>query len=411
MNKKDFDDLYGDIYEDELLKHIEYVNNPDSLRKDIDKELINRDRSRLYEPSPDLFSYRMMKSKGFAEYPERLKNYIVSKNESDLVHRSFLPSIIDLEPNSQCNYRCIMCHVSEWEKGKRTDDMLLDDFKNFIDGNPHLTEVKLHGMGEPLLHKDYFKMIEYLVKRKIWVRTSTNASLFHIRDNAKKLIDSGVGEVQVSIDGATKDVYEKIRRKGKFDRVKDNCIKLNNYANSKERLYTRMWVVVQKLNRNQLIHFVELAGAMGFRRISFSFSLNDWGLSYWRDKNNKIQPDHYLSKEEEQELILVSKREGVEVTIWRQSSKYESTPGKYCPWVFNRPYISCDFKAVPCSMIGNPDVSNFGNAKIMSKVWNNEKYIKLRKQHIDGDIPQICKQCYVNKLDKKEDSIILETTI
>ena len=396
-DKIELNELYDNAYEEELEKAKQYVENPEVLSNDIKSELIKRDSSRLYEPMPDLFAYRMVKSKGFVKYPERLKNYILSKNECEDEYRSFLPHIIDLEPNSQCNYRCVMCHVSEWDKGKRTDDLSLDKFVKFISDNQQLTEVKLHGMGEPLLHPDYFDMVKILVNNNIWVRTSTNGSLFHIRDNAEKLIDSGIGEVQVSFDGATKDVYEKIRRKGKFERVKNNCLKLNNYANLKDRLYTRMWVVVQNDNRRQLVQFVELAASMGFKRISFSFSLNDWGMKYWKDKNKRLESNFGFSSKEEQKLIEVSKKEGVDVSIWKQSSKYESQPGKYCPWIFNRPYISCDLRLVPCSMIGNPDVSNLGDAMTINNTWNGNVYREFREQHLSGDIPLICKSCYLGE--------------
>jgi len=47
----------------------------------------------------------------------------------------------------------------------------------------------------------------------------TNASLLHLRDNYKKLVDTGVNEIQISIDGATKDVFEGIRVGSVFESV------------------------------------------------------------------------------------------------------------------------------------------------------------------------------------------------
>ena len=78
----------------------------------------------------------MTRYRGFVNYPDRLKNYIVAEKEQPSEYRSFLPHIIDLEPNAHCNYRCVMCHVSEWKNGKRTSNLQLDTFKQFIDDNP-----------------------------------------------------------------------------------------------------------------------------------------------------------------------------------------------------------------------------------------------------------------------------------
>ena len=61
---------------------------------------------------------------------------------------------------------------------------------------------------------------------------------------------------------------------------------------------------------------------------------------------------------------------------------------------FARPFISCDLYAVPCSMIGNPDVYDLGKAKNLRMIWNSEKYTNFRRSHLHGNIPEMCKLCY-----------------
>ena len=301
---------------------------------------------------------------------------------------------MDLEPNSTCNFRCTMCQVSNWENGKRADDMSLEDFKEFCDENNHFTEVKLHGMGEPLLHKHYFEMLEYLSSQNIWTRTSINGSLLHIKENYKKLIDAGIGEVQCSFDGATKDVYEKIRVNSNFERVVENFTILNNYANTKDRPYTRMWALIQKSNRHQILNFVALAVKMNFKRLSFSISLNDWGREEW-NQNNKEQEAHRFTKEEHAKLLELSKQHDIDITLWEQSSSYSTaSKEKLCSWVFSRPYISSDLKVVPCCMIADPNVVDLGSAKDFKNVWNSKTYQDFRQLHLDANIPHCCKECY-----------------
>ena len=58
--------------------------------------------------------------------------------------------------------------------------MSLDDFKNIVDTQYGLIEIKLNGLGEPTLQgDDFFEMIKYARQKKIWVRITTNASLLH----------------------------------------------------------------------------------------------------------------------------------------------------------------------------------------------------------------------------------------
>jgi len=392
LSDNEFEKLYGETYKQKLSEATFFVDNPKSLKEKITLE--NSELKEITTPHVDEFSHKMTYYKGFVQFPNRLKNYIVSQHEEHSKIRNFLPSIMDLEPNSRCNFKCIMCHVSSWENGKRAEDMSLEDFKTFIDANPNFIEVKLHGMGEPLLHKDYFKMVEYLSSQHIWTRTSINGSLLHKNENYKRLIDAQIGEVQCSFDGATKEVYEKIRVNSNFEKIVSNFTLLNEYANTKDRPYTRMWALIQNNNRHQLFEFVELAHKMKFKRMTFSITLNDWGRDEWHEINQKLQSNG-LTQEEKDEIIKLSKRYDIDITVWEQANKYSTSDKKeLCPWIFNRPYISSDLKIVPCCMIADPEVVNFGEMQNFKTLWNSEKYQDFRQQHLNGNIPQCCKNCY-----------------
>lgn len=396
ISEERFEQLYGEPHRRLLQEAQRYTADPAALREAIESERRQAQAGppRLVFPAPDPYAHRLTLYRGFLRFPERLKNYVVSRHEARATTRSFLPTLMDIEPNSRCNFRCVMCQVSEWENGTRTDDMTLEELQAFIESQPGLTEVKLHGMGEPLLHPRYIEMVRYLVERDLWVRTNTNSSVLHARDNYRRLIDAGIGEIQTSVDGATKEVFEKIRRRSNFEQVVRNLTLLNQYANRQDRPYTRMWVVVQEYNRHQIFEFVELAKRIECRRLTFSLTLNDWGQDQWHAKNAQIQSLD-LSEEERQRLLDLMAREGIEITVWRQATKYSTeSPDTLCPWVFGRPYISCDLRVVPCSMIANPDVMDLGDATDFEQVWNGPAYQAFRQSHLDGNIPQHCRHCY-----------------
>lgn len=386
---------YGAIYNQKLRETKAYVDDPSSLRAEVSAGIEKINKSTLRPPYPDQYAYRMTHYKGFAKYPERLKNLIVAENEPCSAVRSFMPSIMDIEPNSRCNCRCIMCQVSGWKGSKRAEDMVYNEFRRFIDGQAYLTEVKLHGMGDPFLNISFIDMVQYLSTQHIWVRTSTNGLLLHNNDNYRRVIDSGLGEIQVSFDGATKEVFEKIRRGSNFELVVRNCMMLNEYANKQDRLYTRMWVLIQKHNRHQLFEFAGMAKKMGFRRISFSVSLNDWGQEKWNRKNKARQSER-LRDDEKICLVEASLKEDIDITVWEQANKYSTDRVEnLCPWPFSRPYISSDMRIVPCCMIADPRVSDLGNAQDFKSCWNSHKYQNFRLAHMSGNIPAYCRNCYI----------------
>lgn len=394
MSDQEFEQKYGQVYQEQLKIAQYYLSNPVKLQEDILNKRKLKEGKRLIFPEPHQFTYRSMRYRAFVENPNRLKNYILAENEVYSEKVSFLPYIIDVEPNSRCNFRCIMCQVSDWERGQRARDMKLEEFKELIDNNPQLIEIKLQGMGEPLLHKDFVKMIEYASERNIWVRTVVNGSLLHVRNHVERLIDSGVGEIQASVDGANKEVFEAVRRNSNFERVVENFTSLNRYANKKDRPYTRMWVVLQRQNRHQIFDFVELAKKMEFKRLTFSLSLGDWGQGIWKERKSVMQVMSFTEEEEEQ-LLETAKDNDIDISIWNISNKYSpESLDSLCAWPFTRTLISSDMKVGPCCMIGNPDIAAFGDGNDIAKTWNGKEYRDFRRNHIQGKIPKFCENCY-----------------
>jgi len=278
--------------------------------------------------------------------------------------------------------------------------MTLDSFKQLIDAQPGLLEIKLQGIGEPTLQRDdFFAMIRYARARHIWVRTTTNASLLHLNDNGRKLIDSGVNEVQVSIDGATREVYEAIRLGGKFARVMANVKALNAYQRTQGVERTKMWTVVQRGNQHQLADLVDLAADLGFTNQVFSLELSDWGIGSWHERNHAASAERSLEPEALEALVTRGVRLGVRVRFWNVTEKYRlGSPETICPWPFERAYVASDLRVVPCCFIGNPDVAqiddDLGQAGDFMKVWTGEAFRAFRQAHLDGRLPGFCTGCY-----------------
>ncbi len=370
------------------------LENPEAVA--FSSEMLRASLSGLPTPRRDEKLYREVTAAGFAAFPERLGNLNRFKRSQRGETLDYLPIQMDIENVSRCNFRCTMCQVSGWAKGQRSRDMTLDEFKALIDEQYGLIDIKLQGMGEPLMAgDDFFEMIRYARSRHIWVRTTVNGSLLHLHDNYRKLIEADICEAQVSIDGVTKKTYEEIRIGGKFEHVTRNVRMLNDFARQDGRLRTRMWSVVQKSNFCEIEDFPKYAADQGFERLTISLNLTDWGQQHWQERNDRIDAHNDFDAELGMRIVEDGRRRGVEVTFWAVDDRYDTTSkDSLCPWPFERLYVASDMRAVPCCVIANPDIYDLGDARDLTKIWHGPEMQAFRKAHLEGRIPEACQACY-----------------
>jgi len=354
----------------------------------------------LPRPRANEKEFERILSERFYNFPKCKTNYELYQrvlSDGYKTECSYLPIKMDYEVSSHCNFSCTMCLISELGANRPTN-MSYENFRKSIDEQVGLIEVKLQGLGEPLLNPDFFKMVEYAVNNNLWVRTTTNASLLHINENYKKMIDSKIGEIQISIDGATKETFENIRRGSNFEQVVDNCRLLNEYAASKnEKWRTSCWMLVQKENFHEVEQLLELAADMRFTRLTYSIAIGDWGRDNWKNINSPKEVKEGFTEELACCLIERGKELGIEVTFWDGKDKYtyDEKKDKICKWLFSRCYIASDMKVVSCCVVCDSKICDMGDGVTdFIKVWNGKKYQQYRMMHLDGKIPQICKNCY-----------------
>lgn len=74
-----------------------------------------------------------------------------------------LPSLLQIEPTVACNFRCRFCPNSEVNQAGQAGarHMPLSLFRKIVDEVPTLREIKLQGLGEPLLCPDVRAMMEH----------------------------------------------------------------------------------------------------------------------------------------------------------------------------------------------------------------------------------------------------------
>jgi len=348
------------------------------------------------KPSPGP-EYQELLSAGFAKYPNRKQNYelwasVQKTGYSKCSHElNYMPIKLDIELSNTCNLKCEMCYLQF--KIEEKYHLEFDKIKDILDENYGLIEVRIQGISEPLLAANTLvESIRYAADRYIWTRTTTNGTLLHKNENYKRIIDAGIGEFGVSIDGATKDTYELIRKGSDFELVCQNSKLLNDYCATKNINKTRMWVVVQKDNIDELHLFPKLAQELGFKRVTLSLYVIDWGMEVMHEKNKgKVV---HVDQTKIDGMVQIGKDLGVEVSFWDHSGKFNSQ--NICNWPFERGFISSDGSMVPCCVLPGPKVMNFGNIHRDSfvKIWQSESLSSFRLAHQQMRIPKACLECY-----------------
>lgn len=349
----------------------------------------------LPKPSPDRERYQEKLARGLAAYPLRQRNWVAYQSRSRTAEVDYLPVKMDYEVASRCNFKCVMCPVSTWPAGRRAEDTTLEQFKASLDEQVGLVEIKLQGAGEPMLNKDFFSMIEMASQRDIWVRTITNGSFLRVKDNHKRIIDSGADEINVSIDGSRPEVFQAIRKGSNFEQVSRGVAMMHDHCASLGVVRTRAWCVVQQGNIDDLEDLVGACAAMGFPRLTYSLEADNWGMNEWESRMEEtIRPATPPSEERLLGLVELGRSKGIEVTFWQSTDKYELTPAKCCEWPFERAFISSEMRISPCCTISNPDTYSLGSALPFVERWHSEDYKEFRRMHLEGRIPDLCKGCY-----------------
>ncbi len=126
------------------------------------------------------------------------------------------PLYVAWQITNECNLACLHC-IEESGPGRAFKDELskeqtFDVLKQLVDAQvPYLS----FSGGEPMVHPHFFEMVEFVTKRGVQLKIETNA---HLLDDeaARRLADLGVKAVQVSMDGGSKETFNRIRIRGDF---------------------------------------------------------------------------------------------------------------------------------------------------------------------------------------------------
>ena len=285
---------------------------------------------------------------------------------------------VSIEPTTACNLKCPQCPSGLRQFSRPTGNLKTITNDKILDGlGENLQYINYYFQGEPFINPDFLSLVKSARARGIYVLTSTNAH-FISKETAERVVDSGLSEVIISIDGTTQETYEDYRIKGKLAKVLQGTkqlIKSRNELNSKFPIVTFQFLVTKK-NEHQIPELNKIATDLGVDNVN----LKTIQIYNFEDGNDLIPDNPKYSrykKSSDGKFILKNKLRN---SCWRSWSS--------CVFTWDGTVVPCCFDKDAQHKIGEVSKNEFKD--IWKSAINKDFRQKVLNARNDIDI---CKNC------------------
>lgn len=298
------------------------------------------------------------------------------------------PRTLDIVPTHRCNLRCVGC-VQYLIEGPK--DLTIDFFTEILDESaPWAIQYRLCSLGEPFMNKDVPEMLRLAAERGIGVNTMTNGMLI-TEDLADFIVaNCSVDIFSFSIDGATAETCERLRRGLKWDRL---FAAIASITEAKGRHGRRDPVIqanftAMRSNVGELPDLVRLASRTG---------IEDVNVNYLTVEARTALEDSLFEVPDEQakafrEAERVADQRGIVLHLPPDIADRAVRTRCILPW--DTLIIDTDGTARMCYASWEETVGNVKTDGGILRVWNNAIYRKVRET-IETPRPfyRYCAQC------------------
>ncbi len=308
------------------------------------------------------------------------------------------PEQVVVDLTNKCNLRCISCWLySPLLTSNRPSYNLLnqelsgDKAINLIDdlASMNTERIRFTGGGEPLMHKDFFRLVEYAHKRGLVVGVTTNFGLID-KNGISRLIDAGLEELCISIWASNAGTYCDLHPGTDtryFEKVKDNLACLQEIKT--DRLRVTFANVIMNRNVNDFMEMYKFgrkfgADALYFTMVDILSGQTD-SLLLGSKQRDKLKKEALVVKEK-------AAKDGIELEFFEgfmsrleqdrkdfQKGEYDKSLVDQIPcyvgWIFAR--ILADGSVTPCCRGVKKIMGNI-NKESFKSIWFSEKYNEFR---------------------------------
>ncbi len=234
--------------------------------------------------------------------------------------------------DDSCNLRCPSCRkqmlflsnsedpedknrVAEYERRKK----LADKINDWLESYYYPLQVHIGSDGDPFASHIYRYFMEHTPKRdNIKYSILTNALMFESFHTRVPHVIKNLEELGVSIDGASKETYEKLRLGGNWEKINRNLQCISELKQKHDFTFI-LHFVVQKENYHEMEKIIDLAEKYGADNVWLN-KIEDWGVMKNFDEQNIFTPTHPDNIDYNLYLNQVIQR------IWKRNDRFIECP-------------------------------------------------------------------------------------
>jgi MoaA/NifB/PqqE/SkfB family radical SAM enzyme len=270
-----------------------------------------------------------------------------------------LPEIVQIESTNICNAKCVFCPRDDMHR--RQGIMTFDLYTKIVDECVELgiTHVRVHNYGEPFVDRRLVEKVRYAKQKGIQeVGMISNGSLI-TEEVARGMIDAGLDAINISVDASGKEVFESTRIGLKYDKVIANI----------ERL-VRIRAESGKHRPKLILSFVRQNNSADEQAF----------IEHWRKIADKIHI--------------------TDLHNWGGTLNQESDVNYPCyrPWLTFT--VLWDGRvSLCCADFDGHTILGDMNTSSIKDIWNNERFLSVRREHLESGGPDVCRSCDLPKKD------------
>ena len=367
----------------------------------------------------------------------------VAEGRAERLHRDVefedartLSVLIDF--TSRCNLKCIMCHFSLPGRDQLRDEISIEEFERLAPQLlPQVTNLGLSCSTEPFMFPDFLKALPIVRKYHVpFVWFVTNATM--LKDEAiEEIVRAKVDSIQLSLDGATKETFERIRKNANFDKVLANIRRLRDkkIELGSDLPKLQFNVTLMRSNIEELEDILRLVAELGGSEVDLRHvvpydGLESCELTLFEHKeltNRQLDRARSLVAELGLELTQCPDNFAVEPVPAPAAAPAKATPAEAglqapraedgappvepvhlrgtCRMPWSMMVIHADGRVVPCTNWFTHEA--MGNVKQQSidEIWSGPHYERLREEMTTGRLGPNCRVCPamgVGSVDREE---------
>jgi radical SAM protein with 4Fe4S-binding SPASM domain len=301
-----------------------------------------------------------------------------------------------------------MCYFNlDDVKNSPKSEMSLQLFKKIAaDVFPISQKLLLSVGAEPFMSRSFPEMLQIAATYNIpSISFVTNGTLL-TPQHIEQIIAAGVHEMIVSVDGATAETYEAIRRGANFDRLIENLRILQQmkaeYHSAIPEI--RFSVVLMRKNIKELPAILTLAKELGVKYVGGAHLVVYEGLDM---KEESLSAHRELANSYLDEARELARKLNISFAappdfplsdISETSSPSDAaSSGKHCHWPWNEILIYPDGTVYPCCYWYETGRMGDFSTQRFDEIWNGEQYRQLRRELTTKSLRETCRKCPIGK--------------